>query len=42
MGYLDSSEIGQVRKFIAELRNYIKANKLQFQEIVSSTKIFTE
>ncbi|KAL8507403.1 hypothetical protein ACS0TY_018087 [Phlomoides rotata] len=41
-GYLDSLEIGQVRKFIVELRNYLKTNKPKFQEIISSTKIFTE
>ncbi|RVW87850.1 ATP synthase subunit alpha, chloroplastic [Vitis vinifera] len=41
-GYLDSLEIGQVRKFLAELRNYLKTNKPQFQEIISSTKTFTE
>ena len=39
-GYLDSLEIGQVRKFLAELRNYLKTNKPQFQEIISSTKTF--
>ncbi|KAF4359991.1 hypothetical protein F8388_004498 [Cannabis sativa] len=32
-GYLDSLEIGQ---------NYLKTNKPQFQEIISSTKTFTE
>uniref|UniRef100_A0A7N0UL56 ATP synthase alpha subunit C-terminal domain-containing protein n=1 Tax=Kalanchoe fedtschenkoi TaxID=63787 RepID=A0A7N0UL56_KALFE len=26
-GYLDSLEIGQVRKFLVELRNYLKTNK---------------
>ncbi|KAL8469794.1 hypothetical protein ACS0TY_032596 [Phlomoides rotata] len=31
-----------VRKFIVELRNYLKTNKPKFQEIISSTKIFTE
>ncbi|KAL3651977.1 hypothetical protein CASFOL_001658 [Castilleja foliolosa] len=41
-GYLDSLEIGQVRKFLVELRTYLKNNKPQFQEIISSTKIFTE
>ncbi|KAL3646586.1 hypothetical protein CASFOL_009553 [Castilleja foliolosa] len=41
-GYLDSLEIGQVRKLIVELRTYLKNNKPQFQEIISSTKIFTE
>ncbi|KAL4386909.1 hypothetical protein GQ457_09G015900 [Hibiscus cannabinus] len=41
-GYLDSLEIGQVRKFLVELRTYLKTNKPQFQEILSSTKTFTE
>ncbi|KAI7979958.1 hypothetical protein LOK49_Contig214G00059 [Camellia lanceoleosa] len=41
-GYLDSLEIGQVRKFLVELRTYLKNNKPQFQEILSSTKTFTE
>ncbi|KAF5727053.1 ATP synthase CF1 alpha subunit protein (chloroplast) [Tripterygium wilfordii] len=41
-GYLDSLEIGQVRKFLVELRTYLKTNKPQFQEIISSTKVFTE
>ncbi|KAF3449804.1 hypothetical protein FNV43_RR05882 [Rhamnella rubrinervis] len=41
-GYLDSLEIGQVRKFLVELRTYLKTNKPQFQEIISSTKIFNE
>jgi F-type H+-transporting ATPase subunit alpha len=40
-GYLDSLEIGQVRKFLVELRTYVKTNKPQFQEIISSTKTFT-
>ncbi|PIA34346.1 hypothetical protein AQUCO_03800144v1 [Aquilegia coerulea] len=41
-GYLDSLEIGQVKKFLAQLRSYLKSNKPQFQEIISSTKTFTE
>ena len=40
-GYLDSLEIEQVRNFFVELRTYIKTNKPQFQEIISSTKTFT-
>ncbi|YP_247584.1 ATP synthase CF1 alpha subunit (chloroplast) [Cucumis sativus] len=40
-GYLDSLEIAQVRKFLVELRTYVKTNKPQFQEIISSTKTFT-
>ncbi|PIA29008.1 hypothetical protein AQUCO_06400059v1 [Aquilegia coerulea] len=41
-GYLDSLEIGQVKKFLAQLRSYLKSKKPQFQEIISSTKTFTE
>ncbi|MCV5002810.1 hypothetical protein OFM39_24365, partial [Escherichia coli] len=41
-GYLDSLEIGQVRKFLVDLRTYLKTKKPQFQEIISSTKTFTE
>ncbi|PWA48252.1 ATP synthase CF1 alpha subunit, chloroplast [Artemisia annua] len=41
-GYLNSLEVGQVRKFLVELRTYLKTNKPQFQEIISSTKTFTE
>nr|YP_009731563.1 ATP synthase alpha subunit [Allium kingdonii]QHQ72403.1 ATP synthase alpha subunit [Allium kingdonii] len=43
-GYLDSLEIGQslLKKFLIQLRTYLKKNKPQFQEIVSSTKTFTE
>ncbi|KAM3395016.1 hypothetical protein P3S68_004020 [Capsicum galapagoense] len=40
--YLASLEVGQVRKFLVELRTYIKTNKTQFQEIISSTKKFIE
>ncbi|KAI9088267.1 hypothetical protein K1719_029988 [Acacia pycnantha] len=40
-GYLDSLEIEQLRKFLVELRAYLKTNKPQFQEIISSTKTFT-
>ncbi|TMX03209.1 hypothetical protein EJD97_017542, partial [Solanum chilense] len=36
-GYLDSLEVGQVRKFLVELRTYLKTTKPQFQEIISST-----
>ena len=39
--YLDPLEIEQVRKFLIELRSYVKTNKPQFQEIISSTKTFT-
>ena len=41
-GYLDQLEIGQVKKFLIQLRTYLKKNKPQFQEIISSTKTFTE
>ncbi|KAF1876738.1 hypothetical protein Lal_00031554 [Lupinus albus] len=40
-GYLDSLEIGQVSKFLVELRAYLKTNKPQVQQIISSTKTFT-
>ncbi|KAL6586614.1 hypothetical protein OROMI_001602 [Orobanche minor] len=39
--YLDSLEIGQVRKFLVELWTYLINNKSQFQEIISSTNKFT-
>ena len=41
-GYLDSLEIGQVKKFLVQFCNYLKTNKPEFQEIISSTKTFTE
>jgi F-type H+-transporting ATPase subunit alpha len=41
-GYLDSLEIGQVRKFLVELRIHVKSTKPQFQKIIISTKMFTE
>ena len=41
-GYLDVLEIGQVRFFLEELRIYLKNKKPRFQEIISSTKTFTE
>ncbi|KAJ0989623.1 hypothetical protein J5N97_007979 [Dioscorea zingiberensis] len=41
-GYLDPLEIGQVKRFLVQLRTYLKKNKSQFQEIISSTKTFTE
>ncbi|KAJ6818036.1 ATP synthase CF1 alpha subunit [Iris pallida] len=40
-GYLDPLGIGQVKKFFIQLRNYLKNNKPQFREIISSTKTFT-
>nr|QBK84209.1 AtpA [Zantedeschia aethiopica]QHN55017.1 ATP synthase CF1 alpha subunit [Zantedeschia aethiopica]QJF46753.1 ATP synthase CF1 alpha subunit [Zantedeschia aethiopica] len=41
-GYLDLLEIVQVQGFIAQLRKYLKREKPRFQEIISSTKTFTE
>ena len=41
-GYLDSLEIGKVGKFLDDLRKSLKSKKPQFQEIISSTKTFTE
>ncbi|RZC71851.1 hypothetical protein C5167_035032 [Papaver somniferum] len=41
-GYLDSLEIDQVKKFLVQLRTYLKMNKPQLQEIISSTKKFPE
>lgn len=41
-GYLDSLEIEQVNKFLDELRKHLKDTKPQFQEIISSSKTFTE
>ncbi|CAI8602234.1 unnamed protein product [Vicia faba] len=38
--YLDSLEIEQVRKFLLELRAYLKTNKPKFNKIISSTKAF--
>lgn len=41
-GYLDPLELGQVKKFLVQLRTYLKKNQPEFQEIRSSTKTFTE
>ncbi|RZC81237.1 hypothetical protein C5167_043813 [Papaver somniferum] len=41
-GYLDSLEIDQVKKFLVQLHTYLKTNKPQLQEIISSTKKFPE
>jgi F-type H+-transporting ATPase subunit alpha len=41
-GYLDALEIGQVRPFLQKLRSCLKDKKPGFQEIISSTKTFTE
>nr|YP_010760129.1 ATP synthase CF1 alpha subunit [Cuscuta vandevenderi]WEY30057.1 ATP synthase CF1 alpha subunit [Cuscuta vandevenderi] len=40
-GYLDSLEVGQIRKFLRELYNYFKINQPKFQEIINSTNTFT-
>lgn len=39
--YRDSLEITQVRKFLVELRAYLKTKRPKFNESISSTKIFT-
>ncbi|CAN6476544.1 unnamed protein product [Victoria cruziana] len=41
-GYLDQLEIGQVKKFIVQLRTHLTMNKPQFQEIIYSTMVFIE
>ncbi len=41
-GYLDVLEIGQVKKFFVQLREYLMTNKPQFMEIVRFSKFFTE
>jgi F-type H+-transporting ATPase subunit alpha len=41
-GYLDILEVGQVKRFLIQLREYVTTNKPQFGEIVRSTKTFTE
>ena len=41
-GYLDLLELEQVRKYLVELRTYVKTNKPELQEIISSTKTSTE
>lgn len=41
-GYLDSLEIGQVREFLRRLADHVKEAKPQFQEIIFSTKTFTQ
>jgi len=41
-GYLDVLETSQVKKFLIQLCEYLMTNKLQFTEIVCSTKNFTE
>lgn len=39
--YLDSLEIAEVRKFLVELRAYLKTKKPKLNKIISSTKTFT-
>ena len=41
-GYLDVLEVGQVKKFLVQLREYLGANKPQFAEIINSGKVFTD
>nr|YP_010444692.1 ATP synthase CF1 alpha subunit [Schizaea medusa]UTJ90147.1 ATP synthase CF1 alpha subunit [Schizaea medusa] len=41
-GYLDILEVGQVKRFLIQLREYVITNKPQFGEIVRSTKTLTE
>nr|AHB38639.1 ATP synthase CF1 alpha subunit [Trithuria filamentosa] len=41
-GYVDQLEIGQVKKFLFQLCTHLRTKKPEFQEIISSTKVFTE
>ena len=41
-GYLDVLEVGQVKKFLVQLREYLGVNKPQFAEIINSGKAFTD
>jgi F-type H+-transporting ATPase subunit alpha len=41
-GYLDVLEVGQVRKFLVQLREYITTSKPQFLEVIRSTKVFND
>nr|YP_010880770.1 ATP synthase CF1 alpha subunit [Asplenium pseudocapillipes]WHW95334.1 ATP synthase CF1 alpha subunit [Asplenium pseudocapillipes] len=41
-GYLDVSEVEQVKRFLIQLREYVITNKPQFGEITRSTKVSTE
>nr|YP_010291651.1 ATP synthase CF1 alpha subunit [Scleria parvula]ULQ67658.1 ATP synthase CF1 alpha subunit [Scleria parvula] len=41
-GYLDAFDIGEVRTFLKKVRSHLKEKKPAFQEIISSTKTFTE
>jgi F-type H+-transporting ATPase subunit alpha len=41
-GYLDVIEVSQVRRFLAELRQYLVTNKPKFIEIIREKKAFTD
>jgi F-type H+-transporting ATPase subunit alpha len=41
-GYLDVIEVSQVRRFLAELRQYISTNKPQFSQIIREKKALTD
>nr|YP_009258572.1 CF1 alpha subunit of ATP synthase [Cosmarium botrytis]YP_010386155.1 ATP synthase CF1 alpha subunit [Cosmarium ochthodes]ANI25554.1 CF1 alpha subunit of ATP synthase [Cosmarium botrytis]UPO65281.1 ATP synthase CF1 alpha subunit [Cosmarium ochthodes] len=41
-GYLDVIEVSQVRRFLAELRQYLVTNKPQFVAIIREKKAFTD
>lgn len=41
-GYLDVSEVEQVKRFLIQLREYVITNKPQFGEITRSIKVSTE
>nr|YP_010409035.1 ATP synthase CF1 alpha subunit [Adiantum flabellulatum]URH13265.1 ATP synthase CF1 alpha subunit [Adiantum flabellulatum] len=41
-GYLDASDVGQVKRFLVQLREYVATSKPSFGEIIRSTKVFTE
>jgi F-type H+-transporting ATPase subunit alpha len=41
-GYLDVLEVGQVKAFLIQLRQYLVTNKPKFGEIIRSSKVFTD
>nr|UPO65419.1 ATP synthase CF1 alpha subunit [Cosmarium ornatum] len=41
-GYLDVIEVAQVRRFLAELRQYLVTNKPKFAEIIRDKKVLTD
>nr|QCI61590.1 ATP synthase CF1 alpha chain [Notholaena galeottii] len=41
-GYLDVSDVEQVKRFLIQLREYVTTNKPSFGEIIRSTKVSTE